>query len=433
MGLAGVSYYAINQWQVAALRPPHLAAIIPWEGAADHYRDMTHHGGILSNGFFDAWYPRQVLSVQHGLGARGPASPWVTDGLATGPEVLPDDELERRRTDYLSSIRQHPLDDAWHRDRSAPLEQVEVPVLSAGNWGGLGLHSRGNFEGYCSVSSSAKWLDVHTGRHEEEFYAPEGRELQRAFFDRFLLLRENDRERRDPVTFELRDVERAAARAGGRGWPLPGTRWERWHLEAPGRLRLGDAGPPTEPGRLFVTAASGGVTFTSDPLAAPLTVVGPASARLFAATSGTDADLFCTLRAFRADGAEVELRGANDPRAPLSQGWLRLPHRDVHPARSLPWRPWHSHREPSPVRPREPYGADVELWPTCVRLPAGSRLALTVGGSDFSRPGSTGPFAGSGPFRHDDPEDRRHTAGVTLELLTGERTPSSVLLPVVEL
>src|SRR5579875_1226219 len=41
VGLCGISYYAINQWQVAALRPPHLAAILPWEGAADHYRDMT--------------------------------------------------------------------------------------------------------------------------------------------------------------------------------------------------------------------------------------------------------------------------------------------------------------------------------------------------------------------------------------------------------
>ncbi|MDI9330473.1 MAG: CocE/NonD family hydrolase [Alphaproteobacteria bacterium] len=30
VGLLGVSYYGIEQWQVAALRPPHLAAICPW-------------------------------------------------------------------------------------------------------------------------------------------------------------------------------------------------------------------------------------------------------------------------------------------------------------------------------------------------------------------------------------------------------------------
>ena len=47
IGLNGISYYAINQWHVASLQPPHLAAMCVWEGAADWYRDMTHHGGIL--------------------------------------------------------------------------------------------------------------------------------------------------------------------------------------------------------------------------------------------------------------------------------------------------------------------------------------------------------------------------------------------------
>ena len=49
VGLNGISYYGINQWHVASLQPPHLAAMCVWEGAADWYRDMTHHGGILSH------------------------------------------------------------------------------------------------------------------------------------------------------------------------------------------------------------------------------------------------------------------------------------------------------------------------------------------------------------------------------------------------
>ena len=55
VGLLGISYYAINQWHVASLQPPHLAAMIPWEGAADWYRDMCYHGGILST-FWANWY-----------------------------------------------------------------------------------------------------------------------------------------------------------------------------------------------------------------------------------------------------------------------------------------------------------------------------------------------------------------------------------------
>ena len=73
VGLNGISYYAINQWQVASLQPPHLKAMCIWEGAADWYRDMTHHGGILST-FWANWYDMQVKTVQFGLGERGPRS-----------------------------------------------------------------------------------------------------------------------------------------------------------------------------------------------------------------------------------------------------------------------------------------------------------------------------------------------------------------------
>ena len=56
VGLCGVSYYAMSQWLAAARQPPHLAAILVWEGAHDFYRDVTHHGGILSNVFTRRWY-----------------------------------------------------------------------------------------------------------------------------------------------------------------------------------------------------------------------------------------------------------------------------------------------------------------------------------------------------------------------------------------
>lgn len=436
VGLLGVSYYAITQWLVAALRPPHLAAIIPWEGASDHYRDMSHHGGVLSNGFFDGWYPRQVLSIQHGLGAAGPASPWVDDGMAAGPETLSVDELASRRADYLGELKARALDDRWHQDRSAALDRIEVPVLSSANWGGLGLHSRGNFEGFCGVSSEHRWLDVHTGRHEEEFYLPGGRALQRAFFDRFLLGRENGWEARDRVSFVVRragDPGAAERRAGAADWPLPGTRWERWFLGGADRLCGPAAGPPEEAGDVGFPAGGSGATFVSAPLERPCTLVGPAVARIAVATSGQDADVFCTLRAFLADGEEVTFRGANDPRAPLSQGWLRLSQRELDLARSLPHRPWYTHQRVSDVRPGTVYEVDVELWPTCVHLPARARLALTVGGSDFSRPGSTGPFSGSGPFRHDDEADRRSLRGIGMTVHTGGRAPSWVMLPVVDL
>ena len=106
VGLLGISYYAINQWHVASWQPPHLAAMIPWEGAADWYRDMTYHGGILCT-FWANWYNKQVMTVQYGLGKRGCVNP-NTGELASGPETLSDEELAKNRTDLGTAIKAHP-------------------------------------------------------------------------------------------------------------------------------------------------------------------------------------------------------------------------------------------------------------------------------------------------------------------------------------
>ncbi|WP_257637912.1 CocE/NonD family hydrolase, partial [Staphylococcus aureus] len=46
IGTNGVSYLAVTQWWVASLNPPHLKAMIPWEGLNDMYREVAFHGGI---------------------------------------------------------------------------------------------------------------------------------------------------------------------------------------------------------------------------------------------------------------------------------------------------------------------------------------------------------------------------------------------------
>src|SRR4051812_44437953 len=97
VGVNGISYFATNQWQVGALRPPHLAALCIWEGFSDYYRELARHGGILSQ-FTEAWYPRQVLGVQHGVGERGPKSR-VTGEAVAGPETLSKEILERNAAD----------------------------------------------------------------------------------------------------------------------------------------------------------------------------------------------------------------------------------------------------------------------------------------------------------------------------------------------
>jgi len=95
VGLSGISYYAVNQWQVAALAPKHLAALCIWEGFNDFYREISHNGGIY-NTMAQNWYDMQSKTVQYGLGVRGGKSRMNGD-LVSGPETLTAEQLAANR------------------------------------------------------------------------------------------------------------------------------------------------------------------------------------------------------------------------------------------------------------------------------------------------------------------------------------------------
>jgi hypothetical protein len=430
VGLCGISYYASNQWLVASQQPPYLAGMIAWEGAADAYRDMARHGGIRSNIFFQVWYPLQVLSVQHGK-PDAPMDPWLGE-RSSGPEELTEPELATHRVDPYALFARR-LDDASYRERSADWQRVTVPLLSAANWGGFGLHSRGNFEAFTQAASSQKWLEVHPGRHEEWFYLPYGMQLQRRFFDHFLKGADNGWQREPRVQLNIRrafsgEVELRKEHE----WPLARTRWTKLYLDAVAE-RLDWAAPMT-PATMSIQGMGQPATVYCQPLAEQTEITGPLAATIFVSSSTNDADLFVTLRAFGPDGQEVEFQGALDPRTPLAQGWLRASHRKLDEERSTPYRPYHTHDEVKPLQPGRIYALRIEIWPTCIVLPAGFRLALTIGGVDFARQAPTAEpvFQGSGLFLHTDPEDR--PPGIfngTTTIHTGPDTPSHLLLPII--
>src|SRR5215475_4676146 len=110
VGISGISYYAMNQWQVGPLKPPHLAAMCIWEGASDYYRELCRHGGILCD-FLSTWSRRQVTSVQYSVGERGPRSVVTGDPVA-GSRTLPEAELARNRADVAAeALMRRTVDD----------------------------------------------------------------------------------------------------------------------------------------------------------------------------------------------------------------------------------------------------------------------------------------------------------------------------------
>jgi len=183
-----------------------------------------------------------------------------------------------------------------------------------------------------------------------------------------------------------------------------------------------------------------GVTFLAPPLEAETEITGPLAAKLWISSETADADFFLVVRVFAPDMKEVTFQGALDPHTPIAQGWLRASHRKLDAALTRPYRPYHAHDERQPLVPGEVYELDVEIWPTCLVIPAGYRIALTVRGRDYEYPGGPGAglgifaptFTGCGPFLHDDARDRPPAIfgrGVTLH--GGPRRPAHLLVPVI--
>ena len=436
VGLCGISYYAVMQWRVAALAPPHLTAIIPWEGYVDYYRGPTHHGGIRSE-FQDRWWDTQVARVQYGVGERSLTNPSTGESIA-GPVTLSEEELAANRTDLIAELRTRQLDDQWYRDRSADAAQITVPVLSAANWGGQGIHPTGNFEGFERARSDQKWLEVHGDTHYTHFYSTYGRDLQKRFFDHFLKGVDNGWDREQPVLLNIRRPgEHFSLRKEGE-WPLARTVWTRYHLDLQG-LTLDAGAPGTAQARTYAGMGDG-LTFWLPQLDAELEVTGPMAAKLFVSSATADADLFLVLRLFDPDGAEVTFEGATDPNTPIAMGWLRASHRALDAQRSRPYRPYHPHRIREWLTPGEVYELDIEIWPSCIVVPPGYRLALTVRGKDYEYQGELDDYGrtfyyatrGTGGMTHADPDDRPaeiFDAPVTLHTSPGQ--PSYLLLPVI--
>jgi predicted acyl esterase len=434
VGLNGISYYAMNQWRVAGLKPPHLAAMCVWEGYSDRYRDATHHGGILCT-FPRGLQERQVFRVQYGVGERGPRNP-ITGELVSGPETLPEDEILRNRAPTWNELLANPLDGPYYRDRSGDLAAIETPLLSAGNWGGHGLHLRGNVEGFLGAGSPQKWLEIHGHAHWTHFYTKYGIDLQRRFLGHFLKGEDAGWSRQPRVQLQIRHPGERFELRHEDEWPIARTEWTRVYLDLEAQS-LGRE-PPRAATRRSFEALGDGLLFMMPPADAPIEITGPAAAKLFVSSSTTDADLFLVLRLFAPDGSEATFHGANDPRMPIALGWLRASHRKLDPARSLPYRPWHTHDALQPLAPGEIVELDIEIWPTCIVIPPGYRLGLAVRGKDYENDtpaeATLGgyPMRGVGPFRHDDPTDRPpEIFGGTTTLHADAARQPYVLLPVI--
>ncbi|KTR23738.1 hypothetical protein NS330_03120 [Curtobacterium citreum] len=403
VGLLGISYYGLSQWAAAARKPKYLTAMIPWEGAADSYRDIHRHGGILNNVFLSGWW-KGVSSTQNGAGS-------TTDA-----------ELTAHRTSPIDEGHDHLLDDERFTSWIPDLSTIDVPFLSVGNWGNLGMHLRGNTEAFTGAGSEHKWLRLIEGDHIFPFYAPEALALQEQFLGYWLKGDDTGWMDEPRVAVALRADGDSTVRTSST-WPLAETQWEVLHLDAHTKTLRASA-PTDDASAAFQagSAPSDRVQFSTGALQQPLRIAGPVELRMTVSSSTTDADLFIRLRVLRPDGSERWGIGADGEDTALALGWLRASQRRLDTSRSTTGRPFHSHDRIEPLMPGVPVALAIEIWPTSIDVAAGCELIVEVRGTD---PEGT-------HFRHNDPVDRpADIFGGRTTIWTGPDQVNELIIPTI--
>ena len=390
VGMTGVSYLAGIQYLVAPLRPGPLAALNPWEGFSDWYREFAYHGGILETNFL----PRACDNIQWSL---------------------------NRTEDSWANITGHPLIDDYWRSKELDLEAIRQPAYVVASWSDQGLHLRGTIEAWRRMGSAEKWLEIHGQKKWAHYYMPRSRERQRAFFDHYLRDRPTSLAAWPKVRIEVRERHGVAEERAEAEWPLARTRYRRLALDAASGTMGGEV--QTE-GAVRYPAREGSVSFDHR-FAEATEITGHAGLKLWVEAEGSDdLDLFVALQKIDAAGAPVGFTFyAFYENGPVALGWLRASHRALDPERSRPERPVHLHTREDRLAPGECVPVEIEIWPFSVRFAAGETLRLIVSGSDIYRKeeGAMLPF----PLH-----EQTRNAG-THVIRTGGAYDSAILLPFV--
>lgn len=421
VGLLGLSYAATTQWNVAALSPPSLRAMIPWAGDADAYRDLSYPGGILNEGYRDAWW-----SFVKSLQSEPPA------------------------VDFVEELRRHPFDDpAFYGPHSSGplspnLEDIAVPFLTSVSQTGA-IHARAGIE--AAVAAKVPNQLVVVPESYQSFFYDECLDLQFHFFD-WYLKGIGEGVPGPPVRLMMRTGGGEYFWRDELEWPVRGTDLQAWHLDGgspwsgpvpagPERMYGMDASPAQEGASLtysaeMVTPADydcSGIRFVGAPLAADLHLAGHFKADLWVSSTAHDMDVFVALRVTDSNGDEIRYPVKDDTSdTPLTWGCLKVSHRKTDPTRSQ-HRPWHTHLE-SDVQPlrsaSEVVPIEVELMPATAVVRVGQRLILDVQPVE-GRGGPIGPDAA----RVNRAYDPSYHTGAENTLYTGGSRPSRLWLPVI--
>lgn len=363
VGLSGNSYLAISQWFAAAEQPPHLAAIAPWEGMSDIYRDLVVRGGIP-----DFPFPRRLMSNLSG---------------------------KNRREDFVAEAERHPLMDELWASKIPAFESITVPAYIVASYSNS-IHTPGTFRGWRKIASTEKWLRIHNTMEWPDYYEEVNLNDLRRFFDHFLKGIDNGWQDTPPVRYAVLDLEgndRINQPAGE--FPPKSFSEAKYYLDAaagslatavPAAGATASYDAESEPGRASFTIR----------VDAPTEFVGYPKAHLWVEADGSDdMDLFVFLQKLDASGQQLEQfnvpnhgpvmqqltrEGAAILKYKGSNGRLRVSMRQLDQANSTDSIPTHSFDRVEKLAPGEVVCVDIDMFPIGLVLYPGEQLRFVISG-----------------------------------------------------
>jgi predicted acyl esterase len=385
VGLLGVSYLALSQWNGAAQRPSSLKAIVPWEGFTDPYRGLLRPGGFPEVGFLKLW--------------------------AAGTKK------SRQSYSLMDACLQRPLIDDWWRSLVPELDRIEVPALICGSFSDNNLHSRGSVDGFERISSTERHLYTHRSGKWATFYGDDARATQLRFFDRHL------RGLPSPVlpTVRLEVRESADAIVDVRDeaeWPLARTTWTPKYLSTDG---LVDA-PAPDVGSIDFDIRNRGARFGWT-VQGDVELTGPMALRLYLSVDDTDdVDLCVGVEKWRGShyvGFEGSYGFGRDR---VATGWLSASLRALDEGRSRPFQPVPTFTERQSLTAGQIVPVDIALGASSTLFRRGEQLRLVVAGRWLW---PRNPLTGQFPAAY--ATSRRGSC----TLHWGPRHPAHLLVPVI--
>jgi len=386
VAMSGTSYLAVAQWFTAAEQPPHLAAINPWEGVSDVYRDLVKRGGMPDTGF--------ARQLQQGsfFGANG-------------------------KEDILAEVEQHPLFDELWADKVPDFERITVPAYVVASYSNT-LHTAGTFRAWRRMASQDKWLRIHNTQEWPDYYDEANVEDLRRFFDHYLKGVDNGWEQTPRVRYSLLDL------AGGDEVTLPaqefppaGTTPTKFYLDGLARTLTTKAPRQAVEATYTVGASPQTISFLTC-FERETVLVGYPKAHLWLEARGADdMDLFVLVQKLDAQGTPLAAfttpntgarihdltdHGATILRYKGSDGRLRVSARHLDADLSTQDVPAHAFDRVEKLSAGEVVDVEIELMPLSLVFHPGEQLRFVVSSANLL--GTLMPgieeFAGVGAGQH---------------------------------